>query len=398
MILDTKEKDVFHTALLLNDRRALIELEVIRINTTQLSLSLISVDQKPTQSIHEIDTLRQMINLVPHAIFLKDSQRRFLIINEAVAEHHQLQIEDMIGKRDEDFFTLEDAKAFIELEHKLLEDKVPIHEEEQFTINGETKFMDSIKLPFYIKHKEEWGILGISLDITVRKRLLEERTNLKLEHQKKLMRAVVDTQERERKIIAQDLHDGIGQLLSAAIINLDGVLSEASIDPQNSLETTQDLIHQSINEVRAMTKSLMPNVLKDFGLVEALRKLADIVKSLGKIDIVFSAHSLHTITLPEQIEINLYRIAQEIVTNALKHSGASEISIQLFSRDDELIIQIEDDGKGFDLKKTLVEQNGLGISSIQNRADLINAELNIDTQLNHGCSYSIIIKLANNYD
>lgn len=359
---------------------------------------LISRFDNPNENlIHEVETLRQMIDLVPHAIFLKDEERRFLIINKAVADHHQLTVDDFIGRRDEDFFSDDDSASFIALEEQLLKDHIPLHKEERFTIEDDTKFMDSIKLPFYIKHKDKWGILGVSMDITTRKRLLEEKTNLQLEHQKTLMRAVVDTQERERKVIAQDLHDGIGQLLSAAIINLDAVISQASLNPAQSLNTTNELIEQAVSDVRTMTKSLMPNVLKDFGLIEALHKLSDLMKNVSSIDIVFSAHGVE-LDLSEQIEINLYRIVQEVVNNALKHSQGSEISIQLFSRNDELIIQIEDDGIGFNLNKTLTDRSGLGISNIQNRIDLINAELDIDTRPNHGCSYSIILKLSDHYD
>lgn len=355
------------------------------------------LDSRDDKLIHEVETLRQMIDLVPHAIFLKDAERRFLIINKAVADHHQLSVADFIGRRDEDFFSDDDSASFIALEEQLLKDHIPLHKEESFTIENETKFMDSIKLPFYIKHKDQWGILGVSMDITTRKRLLEEKTNLQLEHQKTLMRAVVDTQERERKVIAQDLHDGIGQLLSAAIINLDAVISQASLNPEQSLNTTNELIEQAVSDVRTMTKSLMPNVLKDFGLIEALQKLGDLMKNISSINIVFSAHGVQ-LDLSEQIEINLYRVVQEIINNALKHSQASEIAIQLFSRNKELIIQIEDDGIGFDLNKILTDRSGLGISNIQNRLDLIDAELDIDTRPNHGCSYSIILKLSDHYD
>lgn len=383
------------TDIILQDTFIPTQLEVDRIGDN-IHIRLNSNEKTSTELINEVETLQKMIDLVPHAIFLKDSKRRFLIINQQVAEHHNLKIEDMIGKSDEDFFATEDASKFIALEENLLEDKQPLHEEEMFTINDETKYMDSIKMPFYIRHKDEWGILGISMDITVRKRLLEEQTHLKLENQKKLMRAVVDTQERERKKIAQDIHDGVGQLLSAASMNLDAVISNASIKPEESLKTSNELVHQAIQEVRTLTKNLMPNVLKDFGLVEALKKLADIVKNIDGTDIVFNAHGID-IKLSEQIEINLYRIAQEIINNALKHAGASEISIQLFSRDNVLIIQIEDDGNGFDLHDVLKKHEGLGISSIQNRADLINADLDIDTQPGHGCSYSIVINLED-YD
>ena len=132
------------------------------------SLNDITDEQHTIQFLEEKEhTLRNLIDLVPHAIFVKDSQRRFRIINQAVATHHNLKKEDMIGKRDEDFFDGEDVGPFIRDEEKILKSKEPLHiPEESFTdIHGELKVMETIKVPFFIQSSNEWGILGVAIDI-----------------------------------------------------------------------------------------------------------------------------------------------------------------------------------------------------------------------------------------
>lgn len=339
-------------------------------------------------------TLRNLIDVVPHAIFLKDGERRFKIINQAVCSHHNLKKADMLGKRDEDFFG-DDSVPFIKDEERILKTKEPLHiPEESFTdIHGELKVMETIKVPFFIQSSKEWGILGVAIDITQRKILQEQQTKLRLEHQKSLMNAVVDAQERERSKIANDLHDGLGQLLTAAKMNLNAVTTMKGYTENINLKKSEQLLENSIQEVRNITRSLVPGILNDFGLITALERLVDNCNATKRMKFTFSSHNIDESLLESHIQNNLYRVCQEIVNNALKYSKAEQVSIQLFGRDEELILQVEDDGVGFDLQKTLKENRGLGLKSIMNRVDLMSGDMDLDTSLGRGCEYSIIIDL-----
>ena len=360
------------------------------------SLIDITEEQKAIDLLEDKEhTLRNLIDLVPHAIFLKDSNRRFSIINQAVAAHHNLKKADMVGKRDEDFFEEAEVMPFIRDEEKILKTKEPLHiPEESFTDkNGELKVMETIKVPFFIQSLKEWGILGVAIDITQRKKLQAEQTTLRLEYQKSLMNAVVDAQERERSKIANDIHDGLGQILTAAKMNLNAVTTTKGFAENSNLKKSEQLLEQSIQEVRSITRDLVPGILNDFGLITALSRLTDTSNSATKTHFTFSSHNIDESLLAPHIQNNLYRICQEILNNALKYSKAEQVSVQLFGRNKELILQIEDDGVGFNLPETLKTNKGLGLKSIMNRVDLMNGVMDLDTSVGRGCEYSIIINL-----
>lgn len=346
-----------------------------------------------TQLEESEEMLKRIIDNVPHAIFLKDHKRRFVVANKMVALYHDKDVKDILGKSDEDLFTPEEYEPFIKVENEILKYKQPVIIPEETFVDhtGKTRFINSIKMPFYISSLDEWGILGVNLDITEVKKLQEEQTNLMLDHQNTLMQAVVDTQERERKLIAHNLHDGLGQILTAAKMNVNAhrALKDEKKSDFKVLEKAENLLEEAIYEVRNITGDLMPAILKDFGLKTALEKLCSNMSSGNKTRFYFSAHNVMN-NIPESVSFNIYRICQEILNNIIKHSEADEATVQLFVRDNELILQAEDDGKGFDLRKMKTKSDGLGLKSIENRVNLIHGTLDLDTSPNMGCSYTII--------
>lgn len=376
-----------------------IEYEKQKFTVDDLQLVLLKIkDITPRKEIEmQLEESEQMlmriIDNVPHAIFLKDHNRRFIVANKMVANYHNKDVQYIIGKRDEDLFTKEEYEPFIRVENNILRNKetVIIPVETFVDHNGNTRFINSIKMPFYISSLNEWGILGVNLDITEVKRLQEEQTNLMLNHQNTLMQAVVDTQERERKTIAHNLHDGLGQILTAAKMNINAFrgLKEGKKPDYSVLEKAENLLEDAIFEVRNITGDLMPAILKDFGLKTALEKLCSSMTHVTGTKIYFSAHNV-TKHIPESVSFNLYRISQEIINNIVKHSNAEEATIQLFRRDNEIILQAEDDGNGFQLEEMRTKSEGLGLKSIENRVNLIHGTLDLDTSPGMGCSYTII--------
>ena len=192
-------------------------------------------------------------------------------------------------------------------------------------------------------------------------------------------RAVIDTEERERKRIAADLHDSIGQMLSAAKINLSALSSKIHFTGEEQLKfynRTQEIIDECCREVRTLSHQMMPNMLIQYGLVEAVRELAQKIDS-PRMNVNFHAHGAET-GLDASTEIILYRIIQECVNNTLKHSEASLLDIQIISDEKEVGITIEENGRGFDVN-AVNRAGGLGLQNIINRVEYIKGQVNFDS-------------------
>ncbi|MEP0368821.1 MAG: tetratricopeptide repeat protein [Cyclobacteriaceae bacterium] len=202
--------------------------------------------------------------------------------------------------------------------------------------------------------------------------------------QKGRFKAVIDAEERERKRIARELHDGLGQLLSTARINVSGVGDKEDKKIKNSLM----LIDQSIEEVRNISHNLMPNALISVGLKSALdgliRKINDSEQLRASIQIDAE------LQFDETKIIGVYRVIQEVINNALKHSKSESLELYIMTTGMETEFMIADRGEGFDT--SLIDNlTGIGWSNISSRVDLMNGKINIYSKLGEGTTVKIII-------
>lgn len=221
-------------------------------------------------------------------------------------------------------------------------------------------------------------------------------------HQQELMRqqeirsrAVIDAEEGERHRIGKDLHDGIGQLLSAArinVANLENVFSKQPIQQQTNFKNAVDLLDESIKEVRAISHNMMPNMLIKSGLAKAVREFIDKIVSAGKLKI-----ELQTIGLDQSLNQNteniLFRVLQEIVNNIIRHAQATEVSIQLIRHDNEIVLMVEDNGVGFNTQK-INTFDGIGLKNIHSRIEYLNGTVDFDSQPGRGTTVNIQVPFA----
>jgi two-component system NarL family sensor kinase len=220
-------------------------------------------------------------------------------------------------------------------------------------------------------------IAGIFSYTTLKAQQQKRMANERLEIEKQRLNTVIQTQEEERKRISAELHDGIGPILSAVKINL----SMLDHNPENAAHyaTTMTLIDRSYNELRQISHTMMPAMLAKVGLAQTMQELIYNLKQPGKLDFNFYADEENE-RYSEQIEINVYRIAQELLNNILKYSKASEVSLQLNKENDELSLMVEDNGDGFDVNN-LYQSKGNGWANIQSRLNLLGGTIEIDSKL-----------------
>ncbi len=213
--------------------------------------------------------------------------------------------------------------------------------------------------------------------------------------QVELFNAIAATQEQERKRIAQDIHDSLGSVLSAAKLKLTEVRElRPEFGTDEKFITGINLLDEASAELRNISHNIMPATLSKLGLVPALKNLSEKISSNKGLQVSFSAHEFDS-RLDEQTEISIYRIILELINNIVKHASASHANVQLVKHPDHINITVEDDGKGFDYPKTLQEKKGIGLGNIQSRVEYLKGTIDVDAMTGRGTTVIIDIPLEN---
>lgn len=226
-----------------------------------------------------------------------------------------------------------------------------------------------------------------------RKLLRQERRHQAAEEarQLELLKATIESQEVERDRIGRELHDGVGVMLSTTRMYLDHWKEEDVAGKEKVSQKVDDLLSATIESVRRVSADLRPVVLETLGLAEAIEDLVGTVMQAGKLEISFSADYDHS--LSQKDELNIYRVVQELLTNAIRHSEASEIKLQMTSQSNHFHLAYEDNGRGLPVNQTA--KKGLGLKNMESRVNALNGSLNISSPSEGGLLITIEI---NNYE
>ena len=210
------------------------------------------------------------------------------------------------------------------------------------------------------------------------------------------LQAVVKGVDVERKRIAGEIHDGLGQTLIAASLILNSLeevfRSSGSGSEQERFFTIMNLVNDAIDEGREIAHSIMPKSLEDYGLIPAIKSLVNKIKLSKSFDINFHCNIDDEVRFPNDVENSLYRIAQEALNNIIKHSEAGSVILQLVVHERSIIFTIEDDGVGFVNGEGNTDV-GLGLQNIKNRISSIGGNLQIDTHAGYGTLLTIEVDL-----
>ena len=266
--------------------------------------------------------------------------------------------------------------------------------------NKESIWLEMYIIPFYGEN-ERLELLIISSDITKRKQtqlelenLTEERYQEKMSQQKVISSKIVENQEKEQNRIAKDIHDGIGQMLTGLKFNLE------SVNPQDVEKTTvkveflKTLVANIILGVRTATFNLAPPELGDYGIVPALTNLTQELNKYTDEKIEFFNKTNFNKRLDSLVEINIYRITQEAINNAIKYAQSSHIIVRLSHRDSLLSITIDDNGIGFEpmsLKNGKKGTEGMGMMFTKERISYINGRFFVNSSPKNGTRITINI-------
>lgn len=205
-----------------------------------------------------------------------------------------------------------------------------------------------------------------------------------LQYQQELFQKSLMTQEEERRRIAADLHDEIGSKLNVLHLNFHRI---KKIAPENDVltpiwEDISYLLNQTIETTRRISHDLLPPILEDMGLIEALEELSKQLKHSESLEIQFECNIQREQVEASIVKLNVFRIVQELVSNSIKHAKASNIMIELYENENIIHLAYSDNGQGFDPDNN--HKAGLGLRNLYNRVKILNGKVNVQTALGEG--------------
>ena len=240
------------------------------------------------------------------------------------------------------------------------------------------------------------GIAGVVFYRSIIKESQRQQSidNLIHDQENELIYERLRVQELERKRIAQDLHDSVGGMLSTvklSISQIENKIDKLELKTENQFLKTKDLIDKTVDEVRRVSYNLKSITLEKLGLAAAISTLLDKINSLNSIRVDYQAHGLDQ-RLMAEIELDIFRIIQELVSNVLKHAKASKLTVNINQFDDVINIMIEDDGIGIK-PHHLQEKTGMGLKNIHARIKKLNGSIKFDQKVQRGTLVNIDIPI-----
>lgn len=204
------------------------------------------------------------------------------------------------------------------------------------------------------------------------------------------MQSMLEGQENERERISKDLHDSLGGLLSTIKLQFDSVKSKMEeVGSLREYNSANKMLDTAVAEVRSISQNLQPGSLMKLGLVPALKDLFNRFDEEIYPEVDFQYYNIPE-KIPNMVSLSIYRVIQELLHNAMKHAKANEILIQINTEEDELVIQFEDDGVGYD--KNTIRSKGMGLENIQSRINYLKGQLSTHSVVGEGTSTLIRVR------
>ncbi len=333
---------------------------------------------------------RELFENAKDAIYIHDLSGRYVSMNDAAEKLSGYPRDEIIGKHFSNFVSPKDLKQV----RRNLCKKLDIEVETAYEIELVTK--DRRRVPVEVvsrliyENGKPIGVQGTARDISDRKRAQEVL--------QMYSRRLMEAQEAERQSLARELHDEIGQVLTAVRINLQSIQRSGGAD-LSQLEESVAIVDEALGRVRELSIDLRPSLLDDLGLSAALRWYVDrYAQRTGIIAEVLDGFQDGG-RLPRELETACFRIAQAALTNVARHAQASSVSVQLERSREKMLLTVIDDGVGFDLdklRKNAQAASALGLLGMEERALAVGGYIKIDSGLGRGTRVRAAFPLRRN--
>ncbi len=385
----------------LQKAHSLLEKRVER-RTSELSLAYeklkLEIEEKNRVQealIDERDFVESLINTAHAIILVLDSEGRIVRFNPYLEELSGYSLDEVRGKDWFDIFLLPSDRKRLRGVFLTPAKQVRGYVNRILTKDGHERQIEWHNESLSRLDGNRVGILSIGQDITERKKA-EEALKLSEARLRALYSQLLTTQEEERREIAKEVHDSIGSPLAGLKIGLENVLIQTQKAPRkrtdsDSLRALADLAQHAMRECRRIMTDLRPTVLDDYGIVATIGWFCDRLQTVNPGISIENRILVTEKEVPESLRIVLFRIVQEAINNAVRHSWAATITVSLVRYDDSLELEVRDDGCGFDLKSVLGRKDpegGIGISNMMERTELSGGTFRIESKQAEGTTVS----------
>ncbi|WP_109476111.1 PAS domain-containing protein [Paraburkholderia sp. C35] len=340
---------------------------------------------------------RAILNNIPDQAWLKDTESRYVLVNEAFVTACGRTEQEIIGSTPDKVWPSELGKVYLSTDRAALDGGVRRrYEETRQGADGTLRWFDTVKMPLRDDDGRVVGTVGISRDITDLKRsqteLLDSRSQLR-----QLSAYLQSIREAERTRISRELHDELGQLLSGLRLGLNYLQTQASAttpEQAGHLQMLKHLVDATMDAVHRIASDLRPAVLDELGLHAALEWLTESFTQRNGVPC-----ELH-LAMPEELARSIdaerstaiFRIVQEALTNVSRHAQASRAVVEIHACDDHCLLSIADDGCGMDTSRA-AGSGSLGLLGMRERALMLDGQLSVESRPGHGTRVAARIPL-----
>jgi PAS domain S-box-containing protein len=338
------------------------------------------VEQRTVKLELSEQKFRNIFNSIHDAIFITDFDGITFETNEIVFKKNNITREKFIGYEMIHLFPAENQKKLRKYIKELQFKGPQIIEISYFTRTGQNLFFEvSGKI---IQYEGKEALLHIVRDITERKML-----------ERKIVKTIIETEEKERNRFAKDLHDGLDALLSGIKMYLNLILS-GKLDKnqrENIINQTRELVNEAVSNTREIANNIKPHELSRFGLGASIQSFCEKFNETSLVNIRFD-FSEYKLKANDDMDLILFRVVNEFINNSVKHSSAKNISILLKNTDRKIHLFYKDDGIGFDFEQIIKDKkNGMGLQNIFTRINSIGGKCELNSSPGNGMNAEIEI-------
>ena len=334
--------------------------------------------------------LKFFVKHVPAAVAMLDRDMRYLQVSDRFCTDFSVDSSQILGRSHYEVFP-DLPERWKEIHRRGLAGETLRAEEDRWDREGGTNWSRWEIRPWQNQDGMQGGILIFSEDITHRKNTEEELLGVS--------RKLIEAHEQERTRIARELHDDVVQRLALLSLELEGVkedVPDAASELRTRIGALGNQTTQIVDDIQSLSHELHSSKLEYLGIVEAAKNFCNEFGEHQMVEIDFQNHDLPA-SLPTELSLTLFRVLQEALRNAAKHSGVKRFEVRLWGSRGEIQLTISDRGAGFDTE-TAMKSTGLGLTSMQERLRLVHGELSIKSQPRRGTTINARIPFDSSTD